>query len=369
MKLKIPFLLRSWIVRILVIAVVIVLGWIIVRSLIKVGAIPSATDQIQQTTPNLDKRQQVFFMQAPGQGCATRKQPVVQALLQDLASAQKQVHIAMYSFTIDEVADALVHAKECGIPVDLVMESDNMDSTAVKQLITAGISIRGDEVDSLMHDKFLVIDDRIVWTGSMNMTYTSLCEDLNNMVRIVDPYLAEKYDAEFSEMFDQGLFGWESPVDPQVMPAVIDSCSLGVYFSPEDHVQQQILDMIGIAQSSIEFLGYSFTSDPIADALIEKSGQGVKVRGIMDAVSAASNIGTEYDTFRQAGLDVRLASTIGVMHHKVFIIDGQLVMLGSYNFTRSAEEDNDENLLILHNPDIAREFQVEFERIYSTAKP
>jgi phosphatidylserine/phosphatidylglycerophosphate/cardiolipin synthase-like enzyme len=290
-------------------------------------------------------------------------------MLQDLATAQKQVHIAMYSFTITEVADALVLVKGRGIPVELVMESDNMDSAVVKQMITAGISIRGDEVASLMHDKFLVIDDRIVWTGSMNMTYTSLCEDLNNMVRIEDPSLAGKYDAEFSEMFDHGLFGWDSPADAQVMPAVINSHSMGVYFSPEDHVQQQILDMIGIAQSSIEFLGYSFTSDPIADALIEKSGQGVEVRGIMDAVSAASNIGTEYDTFRQAGLDVRLASTIGAMHHKVFIIDGQLVMLGSYNFTRSAEEDNDENLLIIHNPDIAREFQVEFERISSSAKP
>ena len=366
---KIPFLLRSWIVRILVIAVVIVLGWIIVRSLIQVGAIPSSTNQLQETNPILREPQQVFFMRAPGEGCATSQQPVVQAMLQDLASAHSRVDIAMYSFTINEVANALTQVKQRGVPVELVMESDNMDSAAVKQMLSAGIPIRGDEVDSLMHEKFLVIDDRIVWTGSMNMTYTSLCEDLNNMVRIEDPSLAGRYDAEFSEMFDQGLFGWDSPVDPQVMPAVIDSRSLGVYFSPEDHVQQQILDMIGIAQSSIEFLGYSFTSDPIADELIEKSEQGVEVRGIMDAVSAASNIGTEYDTFRQAGMDVRLASTIGAMHHKVFIIDGQLVMLGSYNFTRSAEEDNDENLLILHNPDIASEFQIEFERISSSAKP
>jgi phosphatidylserine/phosphatidylglycerophosphate/cardiolipin synthase-like enzyme len=308
-------------------------------------------------------------MQAPGQGCATREQPVIQAMLQDLASAQQQMHLAMYSFTIDEVADALVQAKGRGVQVELVMESDNMDSAAVKQMISAGISIRGDEVNSLMHDKFLVIDSRIVWTGSMNMTYTSLCEDLNNMVRIEEPSLAGKYDAEFSEMFDQGLFSWHSPADPQVMPAVIDSRSLGVYFAPEDHVQQQILDMIGIAQSSIEFLGYSFTADPLADVLIEKSKQGVEVRGVMDAVSAASNIGTEYDHFRQAGLDVRLASTIGAMHHKVFIIDGQLVMLGSYNFTKSADEANDENLLIIHNPDIASEFRVEFERIFATAKP
>jgi phosphatidylserine/phosphatidylglycerophosphate/cardiolipin synthase-like enzyme len=370
MKLKIPFLLRSWIIRILVIAAVITLAWIVVRSLMQVGAVPGITATDDRVTASIiDEPQQIFFMQAPGQGCSAGEQLVVQALLQDLASAQQQVHIAMYSFSINEIADVLVHLKGRGIPVQLIMESDNMDSTAVKKMIAAGIPIQGDQVASLMHDKFLVIDGRIVWTGSMNMTYTSLCEDLNNMVRIDDTSLAGQYDAEFSEMFDRGLFGRDSPADNHLMPAVINSHSMGVYFSPEDHVQQQLLDMIGIAQSSIEFLGYSFTSDPLAEALIEKSKQGVEVRGVMDAGQAASNTGGEYDHFRHAGLDVRLASTIGSMHHKVFIIDGQVVMLGSYNFTRSAEENNDENLLILHNPGIARDFQVEFERIYSTAKP
>jgi len=370
MKLKIPCLLRSWIVRIVVVVVVIILGWTIVRSFIQEGAIPSTSaTESQVNTPIAGKLLQVFFMQAPGQDCVTNEQPVVQEMLQDIASAKSQVHIGMYSFTIDEVANALVQAKDRGVPVELVMESDNMDSSAVKQMISAGIPIRGDEVDSLMHDKFLVIDGHITWTGSMNMTYASLCEDLNNMVRIEDPTLAADYDDEFSEMFDKGQFSWKSPKNPDAIPAVIDSHSLGVYFSPEDHVQQQLLDLINLARSKIEFLGYSFTADPLADALIEKSKQGVVVRGVMDAVQAGSNRGTEYDHFRQEGLDVRLARTIGAMHHKVFIIDGVMVIVGSYNFTKSADENNDENLLVIHSPEIALEYQAEFERIYSTSKP
>jgi phosphatidylserine/phosphatidylglycerophosphate/cardiolipin synthase-like enzyme len=208
-----------------------------------------------------------------------------------------------------------------------------------------------------------------VWTGSMNLTPTSLCEDLNNMVRVNDPTLSASYEKEFSEMFDQGLFSWKSPKGQGSMPALIDSRSLGVYFSPEDNVQRQLLDLIGIAQTSIEFFGYSFTADPLADALIEKSKAGVAVRGVMDAIQTYNNIGTDYDKFRQQGLDVRLASTIGAMHHKVFIIDGQMVILGSYNFTRSAEEDNDENILVIHSPEVAGQFQAEFERVFATAKP
>ena len=365
-----PPIFRSRITRILVVILVVVLGWIIIRSLIKVGAFPTiGATPSPKANPVSGNPLQVYFMQAPGQGCVPGEQPVIEAVLRDLTAAQSQVHLAMYSFTINEISEALAQAKERGVRVELVMESDNMDSSAVKQMTKDGIPIHGDKVDSLMHDKFLVIDEHIVWTGSMNMTYTSLCEDLNNAVRIEDPSLATKYEEEFDEMFIQGLFSRQSLEDPGVMPAVIDSRSLGVYFSPEDHVQQQILDMIGIAQSSIEFLGYSFTADPLAEALIEKSQQGVEVRGVMDAVSAASNIGTEYDRFRQAGLDVHLASTVGAMHHKVIIIDGQMVMLGSYNFTRSAEENNDENFLIIHDPDMAIAFQAEFERILATAKP
>jgi phosphatidylserine/phosphatidylglycerophosphate/cardiolipin synthase-like enzyme len=293
----------------------------------------------------------------------------MQAMLKDINSAKSQVHMAIYSFSIEDIAESLIQARQRGMQVELVMESDNMDSSPVKEMTTAGIPIHGDKVTSLMHDKFLVIDGSITWTGSMNLTYTSLCEDLNNMVRIEGTDLATKYDDEFSEMFDKGEFSWKSPKNPNVIPAVIDSHSLGVYFSPEDHIQQQLLDLINIAQSKIEFLGYSFTANALADALIEKSKQGVVVRGVMDAVQAGSNIGTEYDRFRQAGLDVRLASTIGAMHHKVFIIDGVMVTVGSYNFTKSAEENNDENLLVIHDPKIAAEYQAEFERIYSTSKP
>ena len=76
-----------------------------------------------------------------------------------------------------------------------------------------------------------------------------------------------------------------------------------------------------------------------------------------------SNQGGEYDTFARAGLDVRQDGIDGLMHHKVFVIDEQIVITGSYNFSRSAEERNDENILVIYNTDIAQEFLKEFERV------
>jgi phosphatidylserine/phosphatidylglycerophosphate/cardiolipin synthase-like enzyme len=91
---------------------------------------------------------------------------------------------------------------------------------------------------------------------------------------------------------------------------------------------------------------------------------------VMDDTQVTSNQGTEYDPFIQAGLNVRLdGNQDGLMHHKVFIIDQEIVIAGSYNFTTSAEESNDENVVIIFSPEVAGKFMQEFQRIHDQAQP
>jgi len=92
------------------------------------------------------------------------------------------------------------------------------------------------------------------------------------------------------------------------------------------------------------------------------------VAGVMEADQVISNEGTEYDRFIQAGLDVRLDGNEDQMHDKVIIIDGSIVITGSYNFSSSAEESNDENVLILHDDKAASTFTEEFWNIYNEAQ-
>ena len=80
----------------------------------------------------------------------------------------------------------------------------------------------------------------------------------------------------------------------------------------------------------------------------------------METDQVRSDVGTEYAAFRKAGLDVHMDGNPGLMHHKVFIIDGQIVVMGSYNFTASAEKSNDENLIVINN---ARYCRGIYERI------
>ena len=87
----------------------------------------------------------------------------------------------------------------------------------------------------------------------------------------------------------------------------------------------------------------------------------------MDDEQIRSNQGTEFDPFRQAGLEVLIDGIEGQMHHKVFIVDEKIVVLGSYNFSQAAEERNDENLLIVYNEEIAGQFMQEFQRVSAQA--
>jgi phosphatidylserine/phosphatidylglycerophosphate/cardiolipin synthase-like enzyme len=286
-----------------------------------------------------------------------------------LDGAQLSIDAAIYSLSLDAVRRALIHAHRRGVNVRVVMESDNLDGFDPQALKEAGIQVLGDRREGLMHNKFVIIDRSEVWTGSMNLTDSGTYSDRNNLIRIRSAKLAEDYEAEFNEMFVDDHFG-PTTGSPTPNPHVtIDGTVLDVYFSPDDGVQAALLDLLVNAKSRIDFLAYSFTSDPLSEAIRNRAQGGVQVRGVMDEDQMASNTGTEYDRFHVAGLDVRLDQQPGLMHHKVLIIDRQIVVLGSYNFTASAEKYNDENVLVVHSPEIAAEFLQEFKRIYALAGP
>jgi phosphatidylserine/phosphatidylglycerophosphate/cardiolipin synthase-like enzyme len=93
----------------------------------------------------------------------------------------------------------------------------------------------------------------------------------------------------------------------------------------------------------------------------------VLVSGVFETTQVASNLGTEFDRLKEAGLDVRLDGNRNSMHHKVIVIDGEIVITGSYNFSNNAEKRNDENVLILHSSEIAGLYLSEFERVWVEA--
>ena len=285
-------------------------------------------------------------------------------LVDAIDAARLSIDAAAYSLTLNSVRFALINAHNRGVTVRVVMESENMDRSDPQALIEAGIPIVGDNSAGLMHDKFMVIDRSEVWLGSMNFTDSGAYEDNNNLIRIHSTEVAEDYSVEFKEMFEDHKFGPNVVAQTPNPTVTLDGTRVDIYFSPDDGVLNALATVLSSAEESIYFLAFSFTSNDLGTIVRDKADAGLTVAGVMDAEQIKSNKGTEYDPFLQAGIEVRSDGIPGQMHHKVFIIDGKIVVLGSYNFSQSAEERNDENLIIVYSEQIAGEFLKELVRVW-----
>ncbi len=288
------------------------------------------------------------------------------AAIQD---ARLTVDMALYDLDLWSIRDALLDAHRRGVTVRVVAESDNLDEPEFEALIAGGIPVLGDRREGLMHHKFVVIDRLEVWTGSMNFTLNGVYRNDNNLVRIRSARLAEDYLTEFEEMFSADRFGSLSLADTPYPAITVSEVPLEVYFSPDDGVAARLVELIADAEQRVDFLAFSFTADPIADALLDQARQGVMVSGVFEARQVDSNIGTEYGRLRGAGLNVHLDGNPQNMHHKVIIIDARIVITGSYNFSASAEQRNDENVLVIHSAAVAGRFLEEFARVMAQAQP
>ena len=309
----------------------------------------------------------VYFTNPEDPASASRRGGPDEQLASAMQAARNSVDVAVYDFSSWKLRDALMAAHDRGVQVRMVTESDNLDEPEIEELRQAGIEVLGDRREGLMHNKFAVIDRYEVWTGSTNFNIGSFYQNDNNLIRIRSSRLAEDYTTEFEEMFLQDAFGPGSPANTPYPNLTVDGTSLEVYFSPDDGVLAHLVELVSSAQDSVYFLAYSFTSDALAEALVERGQQGVDIRGVFEKDQYESNQGTEFDRLRKAGLDIRLDGNSKLMHHKVFIIDEKLVVTGSYNFSASAEKRNDENLLVVHDPQVAALYLQEFWRVFNLA--
>jgi phosphatidylserine/phosphatidylglycerophosphate/cardiolipin synthase-like enzyme len=311
---------------------------------------------------------EIYFTDPTNPASKQESGGIEQAIIASIDAARLSVDVAIYSLSLREVGNALLRARDRGVAVRVVMESDNRERSVPQALIDGGLPILGDRREGLMHDKFIIIDRSEVWTGSLNYTVTGVYSDNNNLVHIRSVKVAENYLTEFEEMYTDDLFGPDSVAATPNPSVTVDGIQVETYFSPDDSVAARIVQLLQGALESVYFLAYSFTSDDIAQTIRGRAAAGVTVQGVMEDAQVASNQGTEFDPFLQAGLDIRLDGNPGQMHHKVMIIDRSIVITGSYNFTASAEDRNDENVIIFFSPAIAELYLAEFERVFNVAK-
>jgi phosphatidylserine/phosphatidylglycerophosphate/cardiolipin synthase-like enzyme len=302
-----------------------------------------------------------------------RRDGIDERLVAFVDGARRRLDVAVYDFDLANVAEALGRAKGRGVEVRMVTDGDTVENNdpaiqaALTRLRQSGIPIVADTRGAFMHHKFVVRDGEAVWTGSYNFTTNDTFRHNNNALVIFSPKIAENYEAEFEKLFTRRQFGPSKPAGVPNPRVTLDGATVETLFAPQDRVTARIVARLREARTSIVFLAFQFTSDPIGEAMIERARNGVKVAGIVERTGSDTQF-AEMRKLREAGAEVYQDGNPYIMHHKVIVIDERTVLVGSFNFTANADRNNDENLLIIDDAGLARRYLEEFERLRETAR-
>ena len=144
-------------------------------------------------------------------------------------------------------------------------------------------------------------------------------------------------------------------ISPHVILPQEKPTSIEVYFSPHGGGTEAIIKELNKANSTILVQAYTFTSAPIANALLNAHKRGVKVEVILDKSQRTQKYSSATFLSNQ-GIPVKVDAQHAIAHNKVMIIDGETVITGSFNFTKATEENNAENLLVIRDKKLAERY-------------
>ncbi|MBC7472683.1 MAG: DUF1669 domain-containing protein, partial [Candidatus Sericytochromatia bacterium] len=280
---------------------------------------------------------------------------------------------AFYDIDNQTAVDALLAAHARGVKIRIMTDTDNMtdkeNATLPRKQITdlknAGIEVKEDHRSGIMHNKFMIVDNKTVWTGSMNLTSNAIYRDNNNSLRLESTQLASDYNEEFKRLFEQNLLG-PNPHQIPFPQVTVGDAKIRLYFSPKGGTKAAVIDALSKAQKSITFMTFSLTDPTIKDLVLAKKTAGLKIEGVMDDCLSRGKYSL-IRPFKEAGMSFVRDGNQALLHHKVIIIDDQTVITGSFNYSDSAENSNNENTLIIDSKSVAAKYNQEYAKIKNSA--
>jgi phosphatidylserine/phosphatidylglycerophosphate/cardiolipin synthase-like enzyme len=340
-----------------------------------------ASPKVYATVSNSTGTIEVYFNQPVNTGVSTGTNAIhltgaqMEAKIIDMINnAQVSIDLTSYNQDKTSIVTALNNAVARGVAVRVI--GDNETTNSSLQNGTTNFNWFVGNADGLMHNKFIIVDPELVngakvWMGSMNFTHEEINDNYNNVVIIQDQALARAYRLEMNEMWGTntttiGIFTRKlgaDKADNTPHKFMIGGKLVESYFSPSDGTTSAISSALQTADSKIEFALLTFTRNDLRDDLINRHNAGVNIRGMIENVN---DTGGEFQTLLNAGINVRDDSAAYLLHHKYAVIDENavnsdpMVITGSHNWTSSAESNNDENTLIIHDATIANLYAQEF---------
>ena len=326
----------------------------------------------------------------------------VDIMIEIIDSAQATLDFAVMGFSHDDVVDAMIRAYDRGVAVRMVGDAGHLYNSGYRRLIERHIPVVTGNDAHIMHDKFMIVDGRFLFAATANWTPTDLEHNSNNFVAIDSPFVAADFQAEFEQMWN-GRFGHQKVRQLNGNVYEIGDTTVEVWFSPNEDAMGRILELVDAAEESVRFTIFAFTKDQVGSAFIRKqeeferldAADGVdpaldfrdrrSVAGVIDQSQLHSN-GQYHEVYRLLGAEIPLRmdgndasrqpgdyqAGGGRLHSKTMVLDAQgdkpVVITGSFNWSASATQSNDEFLLVFHGPRVAQLFDGYFEYLWRNGR-
>lgn len=297
---------------------------------------------------------------------------VCKEFVKNINNANSSIDMAIYGWAnIDEITYAIKKAQNRGVKIRIVYDTQTKGGNyypETEEFVGKFSQKRSDFIEgkpnltnALMHNKFAIFDGKTVFTGSMNFSTTGLSGfNHNNVVVINSTKIAALYEKEFEQML-AGKFHSLKSKTVENKNIKIGENYVSVYFSPQDKgFFEALVPLINSAKTYIYVPNFLFTHPKLVEALKDAHRRGLNIKMITDA----TNIGTRHSAFkdlRHSGIPIKVENYAGKMHAKAMIIDDEYLVLGSTNFSNSAENRNDENMLIIKSPRLTKLYKDYFE--------
>jgi phosphatidylserine/phosphatidylglycerophosphate/cardiolipin synthase-like enzyme len=291
-------------------------------------------------------------------------------LAEAIKRSTSSVDVAAFEFNNKELTEAILDVKERGIQVRMVTDKENGlegRETSFHSFINAGIPVVCRESRSgLMHNKFTILDGKTVWTGSWNYTQGGTYRNNENSIAFDAPEVAALYRSKFEDMFTLKKFGGKTSKDNLKKVSAL-GIPVEVCFTPDQTIGNYIRSLILSAKESVHFMMLAFTNDDFGNAILNCHAHGVQVFGMQEERTARASA-SEFKKLAEGGVQVRYDRNPYMLNHAIVVIDKIITITGSMNFTHNALENNDENVIIIHDLVLAELYLKEFERQWRDGK-
>lgn len=262
---------------------------------------------------------------------------IKEAILQ----AKESISIMIYSMSDPEILDALKRKADEGVRVLLIQDASATHDIGWRVGNRVGIHKR--RAKGLMHDKIVVIDHKLVLAGSANFTRDSFLLQANLVVGMQSTQLAQAIEVKIQAIFDKRAY------KSKAITIEGKEQTIQFFFLPDSpQALDKLTSVIKTAKKTIKVAIYTFTNKVLSQALIDAKKRGVDVEVVIDRDSSKQTSIKAYQQLKREGVRVYASKRKGLLHHKLAIIDDEILITGSANWTKAAFFANDDNIFFIY---------------------